>query len=299
MRHGRCLLREAGTHNAPLFCSSLHKNLIYTLRSPSASALCGLYPRRGCFVASWQTGAIVQQGETTPCVQHRGPFLLSVSPSLVPLESPIFISTALRPPSTLRSVETVARRTTQPEENAIKGIHSPCCKAIIALILLLRDFFFCKRKISSFAISYTDGYYYYYYYWFLLCVKNTLNSISPWRLLLINHEHFPSSHLPQSLKCINTNRKALCYVKYIQKNNDSINIWLGHIHNSQFYVFRLHRSSSLLLHPVYLKTTQWFKSIDLQPPTKAAAQPVSASDGSISSTPAILLCICANEHGWK
>lgn len=64
----------ADRHNVQLLSSSLHKNLIYTLHSPSASLL--ILVCVCVFIVSWQTSIIMQHRETTLCPYYRAPFLL-------------------------------------------------------------------------------------------------------------------------------------------------------------------------------------------------------------------------------
>lgn len=111
IKHWRSLLRKADTHNVPLFHSSLHKNLIYTLSSPSASLLIFI---RACMFCCVVTDHHNYATERWHCVSTtEPPFCFHCSsPLIFHWSSDQPISTTISP-TKLPSVETNGTR--EPE----------------------------------------------------------------------------------------------------------------------------------------------------------------------------------------
>lgn len=89
IRHGCCLLRKADAHNVPLFDSSLHKKLIYTLCSSSASLLIFTRTCVFCCVVTDQHNYATGKNDTvSPPQSPLSAFTVSVSRPLEHISSP-------------------------------------------------------------------------------------------------------------------------------------------------------------------------------------------------------------------
>lgn len=132
------------------------------------------------------------------------------------------ISTTIKPPTMVPSVDMVSRRTRG--KLRIEGMNSFDCKVINSVLLQFWNCIYAGGRTLYLQ------YYILIFFFFFTTVKTTLNYISLCLMLIIHY------HLQCSLfiinKCINTNSNSFSHVKYTQTNNQSINIWLRHIHHS-------------------------------------------------------------------
>lgn len=127
IRHGCCLLRKADAHNVPLFDSSLHKNLIYTLRSSSASLLIFTRTCVFCCVVTDQHNYATGKNDTVSPPQSP------LSALTVSVSRAHLISTTIKPPTMVPSVDMVSRRTRG--KLRIEGMNSFDCKVINSVLL--------------------------------------------------------------------------------------------------------------------------------------------------------------------